>query len=64
MTRASAVRVIRDGQETFNGTLKSLKRFKDDAREVSSGYECGIRIDGFDEVQESDTLSFFIVEAK
>ncbi len=64
VTRASSVRVIRDGQEIFNGTLKSLKRFKDDAREVSTGYECGIRIDGFDEVQESDTLSFFIVEAK
>ena len=64
VTRASTVRVIRDGQEIFNGGLKSLKRFKDDAREVSTGYECGIRIDGFDEVKEGDILSFFIVEAK
>lgn len=64
VTRASSVRVIREGQEVFNGWLKGLKRFKDDAREVTTGYECGIRIDGFDEVKEGDVLSFFIVEAK
>lgn len=64
ITRASLIRVIREGQEIFKGSIKSLKRFKDDAREVSSGYECGIRVDGFDEVHEGDTFSCFIVETK
>ena len=64
VTRSSSVRVIRKDQEIFTGSIKGLKRFKDDVREVAVGYECGIRIDGFDETLEGDSLSFFVIQTK
>jgi translation initiation factor IF-2 len=57
--RNSKARVLRSGTVMFEGTIKSLKRFKDDVREVASGYECGIGLDGFNDLQVGDQLEFF-----
>jgi translation initiation factor IF-2 len=62
VTRDSLVRVMRGGKEIFNGKVTSLRRFKDDAKEVETGYECGIGIEGADDLAEGDTLEFYKVE--
>ena len=62
ITRDSGVRVIRDGIVIFEGELDTLKRFKDDAKEVARGYECGITIKGFNDVKESDIIEAYIME--
>ena len=63
--RNDRVRVLRDGEEVFDGVLESLKRFKDDQREVKEGFECGVRIAGFDDVHEGDILeSYEVIEEK
>ena len=54
--RSCAVNLIRDQIVIHSGKIASLKRFKDDAREVAAGYECGIALDGFDDIQVGDTL--------
>jgi len=54
--RSGSINVIRDQIVIHSGKIASLKRFKDDAREVAAGYECGIGIDGFDSVQVGDQL--------
>lgn len=62
VTRNAQVRVVRDGVVVHEGKIASLKRFKDDAREVAAGYECGIGIEGFNDVQEGDVIEAFIME--
>jgi len=63
--RANPVRLIRDGIVLYSGKLSSLKRFKDDASEVRTGFDCGIGIDGFNDLQVGDVLeSFEIREVK
>jgi translation initiation factor IF-2 len=57
--RSSRARVLRSGTVVFEGGIKSLKRFKDDAREVAAGYECGLGLDGFNDLQVGDQLEFF-----
>ncbi|HUZ15659.1 MAG TPA: translation initiation factor IF-2 [Gaiellaceae bacterium] len=57
--RNSNVRVIRDGAVIYTTTVADLKRFKDDVREVAEGFECGIRLDGFNDVKEGDVLEVF-----
>jgi translation initiation factor IF-2 len=57
--RNSDVRVIRDGTVIYTTTISALKRFKDDAREVAEGFECGILLDGFNDVKEGDVLEAF-----
>ena len=57
--RTSLVRVVRGGIVVFEGKLSSLKRFKDDAREVSSGYECGITIENFNDIKEEDVIEAY-----
>jgi translation initiation factor IF-2 len=57
--RAAQVRVIRDGTVIYTTTIAQLKRFKDDAREVAEGFECGILLDGFNDVKEGDVLEAF-----
>jgi translation initiation factor IF-2 len=57
--RTASVHVIRDNIEIFTGKISSLRRFKDDVREVASGYECGIGIEGFDNIQAMDQLEVF-----
>jgi translation initiation factor IF-2 len=56
ITRNDKVRVMRDGFEIYKGTLASLKRVKDDVREVDSGYECGIGINGFNDIEVGDII--------
>nr|WP_106784274.1 translation initiation factor IF-2 [Lysinibacillus timonensis] len=62
VTRDSGVRVIREGIVIFEGELDSLKRFKDDAKEVAKGYECGITIKNFNDIKEGDIIEAFIME--
>ncbi|HPE37419.1 MAG TPA: EF-Tu/IF-2/RF-3 family GTPase, partial [Spirochaetales bacterium] len=57
--RNAGVRVIREGIEIYSGKISSLRRFKDDAREVAAGFECGIGIDGYTDVREGDKLEIF-----
>lgn len=59
ITRKSRMRVIRDGIVIHTGVVKDLKRFKDDVKEVKHGYECGISIDKFNDIQVNDTLEAF-----
>ena len=63
--RSSGIRLIRDGIVIHTGTLTSLKRFKDDAKEVSKGYDCGIQLKNYNDIQEGDILeSYREVEVK
>jgi translation initiation factor IF-2 len=62
ISRDAGVRVIRDGIVIHEGKLDTLKRFKDDAKEVAQGYECGITIERFNDVQEGDVIEAFITE--
>ena len=62
ITRNADVRVIRDNVVIHEGKLASLKRFKDDVKEVASGYECGLQIEDFNDIQEGDTLEIFVME--
>ncbi|GAB6170125.1 translation initiation factor IF-2 [Clostridium carnis] len=61
--RNSEVRVIRDGIVIFESTLASLKRFKDDAKEVNAGYECGLSVEKFNDLKEGDIIESFTMEA-
>nr|WP_309122984.1 translation initiation factor IF-2 [Paenibacillus sp.] len=62
IARNAEVRVIRDSVVVHEGKLDSLKRFKDDAKEVAQGYECGIGIDKFNDVKEGDIIEAFVME--
>ena len=57
--RASKVRVIRDGIVIYTGELGSLKRFKDDVKEVTSGYDCGLSVQGYNDIREGDLIEAF-----
>ena len=60
--RNSQVRIVRDGIIVHEGVLSSLKRFKDDAKEVASGYECGVGFENFNDIKEGDRIESFIME--
>ncbi|HWA95231.1 MAG TPA: translation initiation factor IF-2 [Terracidiphilus sp.] len=60
--RDSDIKVMRDGEQIFKGKVGSLKRFKDDAKEVTNGMECGIGIQGFGDLKEGDVLEAFTME--
>jgi len=63
ITRASSgVRVVRDGIVVYQGKLGSLRRFKDDVREVQTGYECGIGVENFNDIKVGDVLEAFTIE--
>ncbi len=62
VSRDNNVRVLRDSVITFDGKLSSLKRFKDDAKEVNTGYECGITIERFNDIKVGDIFEFYIFE--
>ena len=65
ITRNDKVRILRDGFEIYKGTLTSLKRVKDDVREVDTGYECGIGIQGFNDLEVGDIIeSYKTIEVK
>ncbi len=63
ITRNSQIRLLRDGVIIHEGTLASLKRFKDDAKEVLAGFECGLSLEKFNEIKEGDILEAFIMES-
>ena len=62
MQRNASVRLLRDNVVVFEGKLSSLKRFKDDAKEVASGYECGISLEGYNDIKEGDIIECFVQE--
>jgi translation initiation factor IF-2 len=59
ITRGSKVRFLRDGTIIWKGTVTSLKRFKDDAREVAAGYECGIGLSDFQDLKQGDIIETY-----
>ncbi len=62
VTRSAQVRVVRGGIVIHDGRIASLKRFKDDAREVLAGYECGISIENFNDILEEDVIECYVME--
>ena len=62
VNRNSLVRVVRDGIVIHEGELGSLKRFKDDVKEVASGYECGVSIDKFNDIKDGDVIEAYVME--
>ena len=62
LQRNAQVRLLRDNIVVFEGKLSSLKRFKDDAKEVATGYECGVSFDSFNDIKEGDIIECFIME--
>ena len=60
--RNASVRLLRDNVIVFEGKLSSLRRFKDDVREVAQGYECGIGLESFNDVKENDVIECFVME--
>ncbi|MDQ2683606.1 MAG: translation initiation factor IF-2, partial [Chloroflexota bacterium] len=59
IVRSSRARVLRSGTVMFEGSIKSLRRFKDDVREVAAGYECGLGLEGFNDLQVKDQIESF-----
>ncbi len=62
IARNAQIRVVRDGIVIFEDKISSLKRFKDDAKEVASGYECGVGLEKFNDIKEGDILEAFVME--
>jgi translation initiation factor IF-2 len=62
ITRQAKVRVVRDGVEVYDGTISSLRRFKDDVREVREGFECGIGIENFNDIKVGDVIECYRTE--
>lgn len=62
VTRHSGIRLIRDGIVIFEGEIDTLKRYKDDVKEVAQGYECGITIKNFNDIKEGDVIEAFVME--
>lgn len=62
VVRSSKARITREGELIFEGELASLKRFKDDVKEVKEGYECGLVFEKFNDIQEADQIEFYVME--
>ena len=62
IVRSGGVRLIRDSIVIYTGKLAGLKRFKDDAKEVKSGYECGITIENYNDIKVGDIIECFVME--
>ncbi|HEY40982.1 MAG TPA: translation initiation factor IF-2 [Dehalococcoidia bacterium] len=62
VTRGSSVRVLRRGEQIHESVVNSLRRFKDDVREVATGFECGVGVQGFNDFEVGDILEFFRIE--
>ena len=59
--RDCKIRITREGEQIYEGKLASLKRFKDDVKEVKAGFECGLVFDGFDQMQEFDVVEAYVM---
>jgi translation initiation factor IF-2 len=65
IVRNNKVRLVRDGLVVFDGTIASLKRFKEDVREVEQGFECGIGLEGYNDIKAGDTVeAYTLIETK
>jgi translation initiation factor IF-2 len=62
VTRNARARLIRDGSSVWDGKIASLRRFKDDVREVASGFECGIGLENHDDLREKDVIEAYVLE--
>ncbi|CAH1197780.1 Translation initiation factor IF-2 [Paenibacillus plantiphilus] len=62
ITRSAKARLVRNGIVVYEGEIESLKRFKDDVKEVAQGYECGITLDKFNDLKEGDTIEAYVME--
>ena len=62
IVRNEQIRLVRDGIVIHEGKISSLKRFKDDVREVAQGYECGIGIENYNDIKEGDVIECFTME--
>ncbi len=62
ITRNSKIRVVRDGKTIYEGELETLKRFKDNVKEVAQGYECGIMLSNFNDIKENDVVEAYVME--
>lgn len=62
VTRAAGIKLVRDSVSVFDGKILSLKRFKDDAREVLAGFDCGIGIEGYNDIHVGDVIESYIIE--
>lgn len=62
IARSARIALVRNGEEVFEGSISNLKRFKDDVKEVAEGFECGITLSGYDNLQEGDYIDAFIIE--
>lgn len=62
ITRNAKIRLLRDGTVVYTGNISSLKRFKDDVKEVVSGYECGVGIENYNDIKVGDTLEVFVMD--
>jgi len=62
ITRSAKVRIVRDGVVVYEGELDTLRRFKDDVREVNSGYECGMVFARFNDLHERDIVEAYVME--
>jgi translation initiation factor IF-2 len=62
IARSHGIRLVRDAKVIWEGRLASLKRFKDDVREVASGYECGMGLDGFNDLKVGDVIEAYLKE--
>jgi translation initiation factor IF-2 len=63
ISRTGQARVVRDGTVVYSGRLSSLKRFKDDVREVKEGLECGLSVENFNDLKVGDRIECFTVES-
>ena len=59
VTRNANIRLIRDGVVVYESTVSSLRRFKEDVREVQSGFECGLTVDGYQDIKQNDTIEVY-----
>jgi len=62
VARSAQIRLVRDSVQVWKGKLGSLKRFEDDAKEVAAGFECGIRLEGFNDLKEADVIEAYETE--
>lgn len=62
VSRNNSVRIVRDGIVIYEGQIESLKRFKDDAKEVAAGFECGMSVEKFNDIKEGDVFESFTME--
>jgi len=62
MRRTAEARIVRDSVVVWTGRLSGLRRFKDDVKEVAEGFECGISIDGYQDIKDGDSIESFEIE--